>query len=353
MGLIFQASDILARSRGLTFDDVLLMPTHSEMNSRRAPQLESHVTKNFKLKTPIISANMDTITEAEMAIKMAELGGLGILHRFMSPEEQVKQVKIMLDKIKPLNLPVAASIGVKEEGMRRADLLADAGVDIFTIDIAHGDSVMMLEVLDYVKKKYPKIDVIAGNTAMPEGVKRLIEHGADAVKVGIGPGSMCTTRIITGCGVPQLTAVAMCVLEASRHQIPVIADGGIKCSGDMVKAFAAGAQTVMLGSMLSGCLETPGEIEGGRKRYRGMASKDAQVSWRGELPKGMAAEGEARWVTCKGSVENMLHELCGGIRSGMTYLNANSIAEIHKNARFMEMTASGMMESRPHGLFNQ
>jgi IMP dehydrogenase len=351
MGLMFSAMDILERSRGLTFDDVLLMPKHSEMNSRRAPQLDSKVTKNFTLKLPIISANMDTVTESAMAIKMAELGGLGILHRFMSPDEQVVQVKIMRDTIKALGLPVAASIGVKEEGMRRADLLADAGVDIFTIDIAHGDSVMMLEVLDYVKKKYPKIDVIAGNTAMPEGVKRLIDHGADAVKVGIGPGSMCTTRIITGCGVPQLTAVAMCVLEAQKYGVPVIADGGIKTSGDIVKAFAAGAQTVMLGSMLSGCVETPGEIEGGRKRYRGMASKDAQVSWRGELPKGMAAEGEARWVPCKGSVENILQELAGGIRSGMTYLNANTISEIHKNARFMEMTASGMNESRPHGLY--
>jgi IMP dehydrogenase len=296
---------------------------------------------------------MDTVTEYQMAIKMAQLGGLGILHRFMSPEEQVRQVKIMREAIHPLGLPVAASIGVKEDGMRRAELLVDAGADILTIDIAHGDSVMMFETLEFVKKKFPKIDVIAGNTASPEGVKGLIDHGADAVKVGIGPGSMCTTRIITGCGVPQLTAVAMCVLEARKHNVPVIADGGIKTSGDIVKDFAAGAQTVMLGSMLSGCLETPGEIEGGRKRYRGMASKDAQVSWRGELPQGMAAEGEARWVNCKGSVENIVHELAGGVRSGMTYLNANTISDINKNARFMEMTASGMMESKPHGLFNQ
>lgn len=350
MALMFTASEILERSCGLTFDDVLLMPRHSEMSSRRAPQLDSQVTKRFTLKTPIISSNMDTITESEMAIKMAQLGGLGILHRFMTPEEQVRQVKLMKAAIAPLGLPVAASIGVKEEGMKRADLLVEAGADILTIDIAHGDSVMMFETLDYVKKKYPHIDVIAGNTAMPEGVRGLIEHGADAVKIGIGPGSMCTTRIITGCGVPQLTAIAMCVLEARKHNVPVIADGGIKTSGDMVKAFAAGAQTVMLGSMLSGCLETPGEIEGGRKRYRGMASKDAQVSWRGELPTGMAAEGEARWVPCKGSVENIVHELCGGIRSGMTYLNAHTIADINKNARFMEMRASGMIESKPHGL---
>jgi IMP dehydrogenase len=350
MSLIFSAAQIIERSKGLTFDDVLLLPQHSEMSSRRTPHLETRVTKKFTLKTPIIASNMDTITEVEMAVKMAELGGMGILHRFMTPAEQVLQVKQMCSRIKPLGMPVAASIGVKEEGMRRADMLAEAGVDIFTIDIAHGDSVMMLEVLDYVKKKYPKIDVIAGNTAMPEGVRRLIEHGADAVKVGIGPGSMCTTRVITGCGVPQLTAVALCVLEADKYGVPVIADGGIKTSGDIVKAFAAGAQTVMLGSMLSGCLETPGAIEGGRKRYRGMASKDAQVSWRGDLPQGMAAEGEARWVSCKGSVENIVHELCGGLRSGMTYLNANNLAEINKNARFMEMTASGMIESKPHGL---
>jgi len=350
MTLMFNAAGILERSKGLTFDDVLLMPRHSEMNSRTAPQLDSKVTKNFTLKTPIISANMDTVTEKAMALKMAELGGLGILHRFMSAEEQVQQIKEIREKIKSLGLPVAASIGVKEDGMRRADMLADAGVDILTIDIAHGDSVMMFETLDYVKKKYPKIDVIAGNTAMPEGVRGLIEHGADAVKIGIGPGSMCTTRIITGCGVPQLTAIAMCVVEARKYQVPVIADGGIKTSGDVVKAFAAGAQTVMLGSMLSGCLETPGEIEGGKKRYRGMASKDAQVSWRGELPKGMAAEGEARWVPCKGSVENIVFELTGGVRSGMTYLNAQSLADITKNALFMEMTSSGMIESKPHGL---
>ncbi len=350
MGLIFTASEILERSRGLTFDDVLLMPRHSEMNSRMAPNLSSKITKNFSLKTPIISSNMDTVTEAEMAIKMAELGGMGILHRFMTPEEQINQIRLMRDKIRALGLPVAASIGVKEEGMRRADMLADAGVDILTIDIAHGDSVMMFETLEYVKKKYPKIDIIAGNTAMPEGVKGLIEHGADAVKIGIGPGSMCTTRIITGCGVPQLTAIAMCVMEARKYNIPVIADGGIKTSGDMVKAFAAGADTVMLGSMLSGCLETPGEIQGGKKKYRGMASKDAQVSWRGDLPKGMAPEGEARWVPCKGSVENIIHEMSGGIRSGMTYLNAQTISDINKNGRFMEMSSSGMVESKPHGL---
>lgn len=348
MGLIFNAEQIIERDRGLTFDDVLLMPCHSTISSRRHPNLESRLTKKFKITNPIISANMDTVTGVDMAIKMAQLGAIGILHRFMSPADQVADVKRI--KAASGGTPVAASIGVKEDGMERAKLLVDAGADILTLDIAHGDSVMMLETLDYVKKHFPHVQVIAGNVATPSGTRTLIEHGADAIKVGIGPGSMCTTRIITGCGVPQLSAVALCVLEARKHDVPVIADGGIKTSGDIVKAFAAGAETVMLGSMLAGCTETPGEIQGGMKKYRGMASKDAQVSWRGELPKGMAAEGESRMIPCKGSVEHLISELTGGVRSGMTYLNAQTIAEINKNARFMEMTSSGMMESKPHGM---
>jgi IMP dehydrogenase len=348
MTLMFNAQQILERERGLTFDDVLLMPCHSTLTSRRAPQLETRLTKKIKIKIPIVSSNMDTVTGFEMAIKMAQIGGMGILHRFMSPTEQVEDVKKIRAAIG--TLPIAASIGVKEEGMERARMLADAGVDIITLDIAHGDSVMMLETLDFVKKNFPQIQVIAGNVATPWGTKTLIDHGADAIKVGIGPGSMCTTRIITGCGVPQLSAIAMCVEAARKYDVPVIADGGIKTSGDIVKAFAAGAETVMLGSMLAGCLETPGEVQGGKKKYRGMASKDAQVSWRGELPKGMAAEGESRLIPCKGSVEHIIDELTGGLRSGMTYLNAQDLSEINKNARFMEMTSSGMIESKPHGM---
>lgn len=348
MALLFTGNEILERDRGLTFDDVLLMPRHSTISSRRHPQLESRLTKKTTIKVPIISANMDTVTGEEMAIKMAQMGAVGILHRFMSPQDQVAQLK----RIKAASgaTPVAVSIGVKEEGMERAKMLVEAGADILTLDIAHGDSVMMLETLDFVRKTFPHVQIIAGNVATPEGTRTLIEHGADAVKVGIGPGSMCTTRIITGCGVPQLTAIALCVAEARRHNVPVIADGGIKTSGDIVKAFAAGAETVMLGSMLAGCNETPGEIVGGKKKYRGMASKDAQVSWRGELPTGMAPEGESRLIPCKGSVENIILELTGGLRSGMTYLNASTIAEINQNARFIEMSSSGMMESRPHGM---
>lgn len=352
LDLMFKASQIKLRGRGLTFDDVLLIPKHSQITSRRDPSLSSKVTKDFSLEIPFITANMDTITEKEMACEMARLGGMGILHRFMTEEEQVAQVKAVIQYQKEHNLksPVAASIGVKEEGLKRAAMLAEAGVMILTVDIAHGDSVMMLDTLEEVKKRFPKINVIAGNVATPEGVQRMIDRGADAVKVGIGPGSMCTTRIITGHGMPQLTAIALCVEVAARHGVPVIADGGLKNSGDIVKALAAGANTVMMGSMVSGTLETPGEIKGGKKQYRGMASKSAQVSWRGELPKGMAAEGESTLIACKGPVEAVIDEISGGLRSGMTYMGVEKISEMSEAGLFMEMSASGMAESRPHGL---
>ena len=351
MGLIFNADQITERNNGLTFDDVLLMPRHCEITSRTIPSLKSRITKNYSCEIPFISANMDTVTEETMAVAMGQLGAVGSLHRFLSPQQQAQEVKniIALKKDIP-SLLAAASVGVKEDGMRRADLLVDAGVEILTLDIAHGDSVMMLEVLEYLKKTHPHVDVIAGNVAMPDGVMRMIDAGADSIKVGIGPGSMCTTRIITGCGVPQLSAVALCVAEAKKHNIPVIADGGLKNSGDIVKAFAAGADSVMLGSILAGTLESPGEVIGGMKKYRGMASKDAQVSWRGNMQQGMAPEGESRMIPCKGSVADVINELAGGVRSGMTYLNAQSIADINKNALFMEMSASGMVESKPHGM---
>lgn len=358
MELIFSRNDIKSRGRGLTFDDVLLVPNHSEIASRRQPQLTARVTKNFELGIPLIASNMDTITEHAMACALASLGGLGILHRFLSAEEQVRQIKLVgahceashPGDTRQKKIPVAASIGVKDEGRERADLLADAGVNILTIDIAHGDSIMMLETLAYVRKTHPHIDVIAGNVATPEATLRLINAGAHAIKVGIGPGSMCTTRIITGHGLPQLTAIALCAEVAEKQGVPIIADGGVRTSGDIVKALAAGADCVMLGSMFSGTLETPGEVKGGKKAYRGMASKAAQVSWRGELPDGMAAEGESTQVACKGSVRDVVNEICGGIRSGMSYAGVERVEKIRDMARFVEMTAAGTNESHAHGV---
>jgi IMP dehydrogenase len=354
MELMFNAKTILERGIGLTFDDVLLVPRYSEISSRKHPVLKSKITKNYTIDIPVITANMDTITEIEMANSMALLGGIGSFHRFMTESEQVEQVKkhIQFLKENKLTTPVAASIGVKEEGMRRADVLVDAGVQIITLDIAHGDSIMMLETLDYLKKRFPGVDVIAGNVATSDGVKRMIDRGADAVKVGIGPGSMCTTRIITGHGVPQLTAIALAVSVAEKYDIPVIADGGLKNSGDIVKALCAGASTVMVGSLVSGTLETPGELKSGMKQYRGMASKAAQVSWRGDMPQGMAAEGESTLIPCKGSVVHVVNELMGGLRSGMTYIGVDNIKAMKEAGQFMQMTTSGMSESKPHGVRN-
>lgn len=344
---MFNWKEIKSRGRGLTFDDVLITPARSDVRSRRDPQLTSKLTKNISIETPIISANMDTITEFDMALAMHHLGGMGILHRFISTEEQASQAR----RLKEAGVKnISASVGVGEEFKSRAKTLIDAGVNIITIDIAHGHSIQMMETLKWLKDQYPQVDIIAGNMATPDAAKDLIEAGADAIKVGIGPGSMCTTRIITGCGVPQLTAVALCAEVAESYGVPVIADGGIRTSGDMVKAFAAGASTIMLGSMLSGTIETPGEIKNGKKQYRGMASRSAQDSWRGGVPQGMAPEGESTQVSVKGHVKDVILEVTGGIRSGMSYVNATAIAEIREKALFMEMSANGIAESRAHGV---
>jgi IMP dehydrogenase len=347
MSLMFSWTDIKNRQQGLTFDDVLLIPRRSEVRSRRDPSLRSRLTKTKFIETPIIAANMDTVTESKMAIAMHQLGGLGILHRFMNIEQQLAEV----NAVKAAGAQIiSASIGVNADFKERAQALIQAGVNLVTIDIAHGHSVQMMDTLKWLKDTYPQIEVIAGNLATPDAAVDLIEAGADAIKVGIGPGSMCTTRIITGCGVPQLTAVALCSEAAAPYNVPVIADGGIRTSGDMVKAFAAGADVVMLGSMLSGTIETPGDIVNGRKQYRGMASKKAQISWRGDMPQGMAPEGESTYVAVKGHVSDVLHELMGGIRSGMSYVNATTIADLRQKALFMEMSSNGIAESGAHGV---
>ena len=346
MNLMFSWREIPQRHRGLTFDDVLLIPNRSDIRSRKTPSLQTQLTKSITLEIPFISANMDTVTESAMGLAMAKLGGLGILHRFLSVQEQVTEIQKMTSESQWL----AASIGVSDDYQERAHALVSAGCQILTIDIAHGHSLQMFETLEWVKTEFPTIQIIAGNVATPNATEDLINAGADAIKVGIGPGSMCTTRVITGCGVPQLTAIALCAIAAEPFGIPIIADGGLRSSGDVVKALAAGASTVMLGGMLAGTIETPGEIKSGRKQYRGMASKSAQVSWRGGVPEGMAPEGESTQVTVKGHVKDVVQELCGGLRSGMSYINCETIADLRTKAQFIEMSFNGVNESRAHGV---
>lgn len=460
-----------------TFDDVLLVPQKSEVLPKEV-KLETHLTKKIKLNVPVMSAGMDTVTEAPMAIAVAREGGIGIIHKNMSIEEQAAQVdrvkrsehgvitnpfhltqehtiadadalmgkyrisgvpvvegtkligiitnrdirfekdfsrKIkevmtkdnlitapvdttlegageLLKKYKVEKLPlvdkdfnlkglitikdiekavrypnsakdergrllVGAAVGITGNMMDRVDALVKAGVDVITLDTAHGHSEGVLNGVRTIKAKYPDLQVIAGNVATAEATRELILAGADCVKVGIGPGSICTTRVVAGVGVPQLTAVMDCAQEAEKFGVPVIADGGIKYSGDLVKAIAAGAAVTMLGSMFAGCEESPGEEEiyqGRRfKVYRGMGSIAAMQQGSSdryfqEGNKKLVPEGIEGRVPYKGAVADTIYQLMGGLRSGMGYCGTRTIKELNQNAVFVVQTSAGLRESHPH-----
>ncbi len=471
---------------GLTYSDVLLVPQYSDIESRRNVSTHTRLSRRLKLHIPIVSANMDTVTESTMATRMAELGGIGIIHRFLTLAEQVREVakvkrshnfvipdpytiqqdstladvreamyqrsvtsflvvdqnnrlcgivtprdmmfedgldtplsKMMtpferlvckevgsynevdyeqarqllkahkLEKLPLINaerqiiglitakdiqkrlqypqaikdaqgrLLVGAAIGVKNDYLERTQELVKAGVDVLVIDIAHGHFKYLLETLSQIKSEFPQIDVIAGNVASAAGTRDLIAAGADAIKVGVGPGSTCSTRIVTGSGVPQLTAVMDCVEAANG--IPVIADGGVRYSGDMVKALAAGASSVMLGGLLGGCEESPGltRIKDGQKVkvYRGMASYDAARN-RQSAEKGYEVdldsyvpEGIETVMPYKGKVHEVIGQLMGGLRSGMSYLGAHTLPEMVEKAEFVRISPAGWHESTPHAQY--
>ena len=463
--------------KGLSYDDVLLVPQKSTVDSRKQVSTKTKLTKNIWLNMPIISSNMDTVTEAPMAIAMAQMGGIGIIHRFNTIEQQVQEVKkvkrfrnaiiknpltisqdatlaqaralmeeheikglLVVDTSKKIagiitsrdirfrpeenrlvkefmtprdqlivgeadisiahakqlmvenrieklplvnaddsiaglitskdiyvkaeypsasvdgegRLLVGAAIGVKDDTLERSAALVEAGVDVLVIDIAHGHSELAIATLKKVKATFPHVDIVAGNVATPQGTRELIEAGADAIKVGIGPGSICTTRIVSGSGYPQLSAVLNCAQEADRSGVPIIADGGIKYSGDITKAIAAGASTVMLGSLLAGTEESPGMafVKNGKKYkvIRGMASFGANLGRTGndKKAKDYVPEGVEALTPYKGNVSEVIQQLLGGLYSGMSYCGTISIEQLRGNGIFVEITAAGIRESHPH-----
>jgi IMP dehydrogenase len=470
-------------SQGLTFDDVLLVPKRSHVYSRADVSTSTCLTAHICMAIPIVSANMDTVTEANMAVAMARAGGIGIIHRFMTAEREAEEVRrakraeshtveapqtiapdasaqraqeimtrrgigglVVVDvqrrpvgiltrrdlefagedqpvsalmtpaerlitaphgvsleeagrilhqhRIEKLplltpdgrlaglittkdimrtlehpeatkdhkgRLRVGAAVGVRPGYLERAAMLLEAGADVIVVDIAHGHSDSAIEAVRGLRRSFGDIEIIAGNVATADGTRDLIEAGASAVKVGVGPGSICITRIVTGFGVPQLTAIDDCAEAARGSGVPIIADGGIRNSGDVVKALAAGADSVMIGSLLAGTDESPGVVVMRHNRRtkvsRGMASlgaamdrPDRQVESPEEDPSWtrVVAEGVEAAVPYRGSVDDLLHQLVGGLRSGLSYGGANSIRELQANAEFMQMSEAGMVESRPH-----
>lgn len=327
---------------GLSYDDVLIVPKFSSVATRSSVNTRTWLTKNIQLKIPIVSSNMDTVTEAPMAIAMAELGGIGFIHRNMAPESQAQEVTIV--KKANSDYLVGAAVGVGGDTEKRVHLLVEAGVDVLLVDIAHGHSSNAMSTLSAIKKNYD-IDVIAGNVATSDGVEYLIDHGADAVKVGIGPGSACTTRIMTGVGIPQLTAVMECAEAARYTGIPIMADGGVRNSGDLAKALGAGAFTAMLGNVLAGTDETPGPVLGGTERYksyRGMASTEACGREH--------AEGVSSNVPYKGPVDAVIQKMLGGLRSAMSYVGSSGMETFIGRVDFVRQTQAGIIESAPHDL---
>lgn len=341
---------------GITFDDVLLVPQKTSSNSRSEIDISSFLTPKIKLEVPVIAANMDTVTESAMAIAMAEVGGIGFIHRFLSIKDQVREVSL----VKKAKLRVGAAIGVKDDCLKRAEALLEAKVDVLLIDVAHGHSTQLIKTLKKLKKVFPKTEVIAGNIATAEAAEELIKNGADALKVGIGPGSLCSTRIVTGAGVPQITAIMECLKIAAKTHTPIIADGGIRYSGDIVKALAAGASSVMIGSMLAGCDESPALlVKRGDKKYkltRGMASIAANLERAkkdGSIKKDLeeyAQEGVEGLVPYKGLVGVLIKKMASGVRSGFSYCGAKDIEELWKKSQFIKISHSGLIESHPHDI---
>lgn len=355
---------------GLTFNDVLLCPKKTPLSSRGDADLHTYFTGNVPLSLPLVSSNMATVTEHAMAIAMATEGGLGIIHQFNTIEEQVEEIKKAKKSViegccvyyeHPVSMRssphVGAALGIKDT-MERAAAIIDAGVDVLVLDVAHAHSDDVIKQLKELKSRY-SIDIMVGNIATAEAAQDLIDAGADGLKVGIGPSAVCTTRLISGAGVPQLTAIMDVYSIAQKYNIPIAADGGMEKPGDAVKALAAGASTIYSGSFFAGTDEAPGKIiirEGKRyKLYRGSASYESQQQRqdKGERKandtKNVYVEGVSILVDYKGSVTNVISSLIKGIQSGISYCGARNIQEMQQNVEFMQVTSHGVIESGSRG----
>lgn len=354
----------------LTFDDVLLVPQYSEITPDMA-DVSTKLTNTFKMNVPFLSAAMDTVSEHKLVTALALAGGLGVIHKNMSIADQAKEVemvknyefdneknkRVLIDK--KGRLCVGAAIGVTADMMDRVHALMDAGVDVFVLDSAHGDSKNIINAIKNLRLEYPSMELIAGNVATYEGALDLMKAGASAVKVGMGPGSICTTRIIAGIGVPQLQAVMDCARASKEMNVPIIADGGIKYSGDVVKALAAGANTVMLGGLFATCEEAPGDIyeSNGKKyrTYRGMGSIEAMAKGSTDRyfqtgHKKFVAEGVQGIVEVKTTVEELVFQLIGGLKAGMGYCGSKDIPTLQEKGTFINITNNALLESHPHDI---
>ncbi len=346
-----------AIKESLTFDDVLLIPQYSSVLPSDT-NISLNLTKNISLQVPFLSSAMDTVTESEMAIAIAKEGGIGIIHRNLNIKSQTKEII----RVKKKKLIVGAAVGTNHEDIERAETLIDSGCDLIVIDTAHGHSKKVINTLLKLKKINSKIPICVGNIATGEAAKRLYNSGADIIKVGIGPGSICTTRMVAGIGVPQISAIMDVKRALKSRKVKIISDGGIKFSGDIVKALAAGADAIMMGSIFAGTEESPGKkfkVKGKiYKQYRGMGSIGAMSSGSANRyfqknfkdKSKFVPEGVEGRVEFKGNVSKIIYQLKGGLRSSMGYIGAKNLKQLKKNAKFIKITKAGFYESMVHSV---
>lgn len=325
--------------KGYTFDDVALVPQFNNVPSRTEPELDSWLTTKRKLGIPLLCANMDTTISEPLADILIEKGSVPIFHRFTADlGVQEQWVKKYGDK-------TFISCGIGKEKLKEVQKLFDLGAGGVCVDVAHGHSMQMLGFIEELKRSHPDKEVIAGNVCTAMAYQDLVNAGADAVKVGIGPGAACTTRMITGFGVPQFTAISECAQVAEKLRVPLIADGGIRTSKDVVLALAAGASSVMMGKLFALTEESAAEKKEGKAKYRGQASEDFQTDYYGGLKEKTVAEGADFWAPVSGSAVKVIDQILGGLRSGLTYGGARSIKELQRKAEFVEVTGNYITES--------